>query len=157
MSQEPTEDQKITVTEGWLHDIKAALKDPSRKVVRYECIKYVESKLKADTLAHQCPEWDGAFISPNDPEWDACICLIKRTANLKLVTINPQQVREILTAGGELFDREVEPTGVAYMDGDFFSYKTAFGVSKLDLYHDDITDWWVDSEWMDKQGIEDKV
>lgn len=73
----PVEDKFISISEGWLHDIKAALKDPSRTIVRRECVKYVEAKLKADKLSHCCPEWDMSFISPQDPEWEACCCLIK--------------------------------------------------------------------------------
>lgn len=23
---------------------------------------------------HYCQDWDGLFISPNDPEWDCCGC-----------------------------------------------------------------------------------
>lgn len=75
-----TKDKMIEVSEGWLIDIKAALQDPINKNgLRYECIQYLKAKLSADLLAHCCPEWDGAFISPNDAEWDACICDIKRS------------------------------------------------------------------------------
>lgn len=32
--------------------------------------------IKTKRAAHHCPDWDFAFIRPDDPEMECCICTI---------------------------------------------------------------------------------